>query len=96
MRFNNLNTNLTLLIEEACEVGQIACKIKRFGIGSCHPDKGKLTNRHELNQEVGDFLAIVDILINQGILDPSLLESSKLRKLVKLESWYEGQNTQGE
>jgi NTP pyrophosphatase (non-canonical NTP hydrolase) len=94
MKFNNLNTNITLLTEEACEVAQICCKIQRFGIGSYHPDKGREhTNRSELEQEVGDFLAIVDILVDQGILCSHKLYEAKKRKLKKLEFWYEGKNT---
>ncbi|MDB4311966.1 hypothetical protein N9937_00910 [bacterium] len=90
MRFNDLGTNLTLLVEEAAEVQQIVCKIKRFGLGSYHPDKASgRTNRKELNKEVGDFLCIVDILIEQGILTTEMLEKSKASKLLKLEDWYD-------
>lgn len=90
IRFNNFGTNLTLLIEEACEVAQVACKIKRFGLGSYHPNKGRgFTNRAELQREIGDFLAIVDILTTQGILDKKTLTEAKAKKMIKLEDWYE-------
>lgn len=54
---------LEILQEEAAEVIQIISKIKRFGLYSYHPDDpARTTNIAHLSVEVGDFIAIVDLL----------------------------------
>jgi hypothetical protein len=60
---------LDILQEEAAEVIQIISKIKRFGMYSYHPDDPeKTTNIAHLSVEIGDFVAIVDLL-TQGELN---------------------------
>lgn len=54
---------LDILQEEAAEVIQIISKIKRFGLYSYNPnDLEKTTNIAHLSVEIGDFVAIVDLL----------------------------------
>lgn len=60
---------LEILQEEAAEVIQIISKIKRFGLYSYHPDdESKTSNIAHLSVEIGDFVAIVDLL-TQGELN---------------------------
>lgn len=86
-KFRDTNQNLEILAEECAEVIQIKSKIIRFGMFFKHPTEQK-SNRACLNQEVGDFLAMVDILKNQGILVDEEIEIAKLNKFKKLEEWY--------
>ena len=88
--FNDVRLNLELLSEECAEVIQIKSKIIRFGIDDFHPGNKK-TNRDSLVQELGDVLAIIDILKNNGIFTEEQLIEAKHRKLKRLEDWY-GEN----
>lgn len=85
--FNDIPQNLEILAEECAEVIRIKSKIVRFGIDDFHP-KNEMSNRDALEQEVGDVLAMVDILVGNGVLTAAGLEAAKGRKLVKLEQWY--------
>ena len=77
---------LGILQEECAEVIVEVSKCNRFGIESVHYKTG-LTHAKMLAIEVGDMLALVDILIEQGILDPLELEIAKENKKRKLEQW---------
>lgn len=85
-RFNGLSPaeaeRLAMLIEEASEVSQIACKILRHGYESHHPDSPEATNRQELRREVTDFQAVV-MLMGADIPTASLGEllDAQKRKL---------------
>jgi hypothetical protein len=45
------------------------------------------THRAMLEIEVGDILAMIDILLEQGILDQSRLDTYKQNKKDKLKLW---------
>lgn len=77
---------LWILAEECGEVVQAASKCQRFGLDGVRPD-GSSTNLHHLNTEVGDLLAVVDILIESGVLDPGRLDLAKIEKRAKLLRW---------
>lgn len=85
--FNNASINLEILAEEAAEIIQIKSKIIRFGIDDYHP-KQKMPNRQKLEEEIGHFLAMVDILIDQGSVSSSGIEAGKQAKFIKLPKWY--------
>lgn len=85
--FDDIEKNLEILAEECAEIIQMKSKIYRFGIDDIHPDLNT-TNRERLEQEVGDFLAMVDILIGNGILTKEGLFVAKERKKEKLKDWY--------
>lgn len=76
---------LIILQEECAEVIQEVSKCFRFGITNLNKDGV----RHSvmLNTEVGDMLALVDILVDQGILDPNALDFAKQNKIEKLKKW---------
>lgn len=68
--------------EEAAEVIQEISKIFRFGIDDSHRDG--MTHRERLTTEVGDLLAMVDLLVDSRVLDPSMIEMAKQAKTDKL------------
>jgi NTP pyrophosphatase (non-canonical NTP hydrolase) len=77
---------LGILQEECAEVIQEVSKIRRFGLDTAHYKTG-LLHKTMLEIEVGDVLALVDILIEQGILTLEGLEIAKKNKKLKLKEW---------
>ena len=53
-----------ILQEECAEVVVAVSKIGRFGMDNFKPGKPK-TNREHLEEELGDVLAMIDILIQK-------------------------------
>lgn len=86
-RFSDVDQNLEILAEECAEVIQIKSKIVRFGMDDVWPARG-MSNREALEQELGDVLALVDILIGNGVLSLDGLTAAKARKIEKLGKWY--------
>lgn len=77
---------LLILQEECAEVTQAVSKIFRFGLESQWPE-GAPTNQVKLQEECGDLLAMIDILIENGILSNELLDEAKKNKRNKLKQW---------
>ena len=77
---------LVILQEECAEVVQEVSKIFRFGIDTVHYKTG-LKHSTMLEIEVGDMLALVDILIEQGVLDRDGLDIAIEDKKEKLKKW---------
>ena len=77
---------LGILQEECAEVIVEISKCNRFGMGSLHYKTG-IKHSAMLEIEVGDVLALVDILIEQGILDTDRLTIAKANKKEKLKQW---------
>lgn len=77
---------MDILQEECAEVIQAVSKVSRFGIDNYKPGK-PLTNREHLEEELGDVLAMVDIMLEQGIVNISKLEEAKRAKIEKLKKW---------
>ena len=77
---------MNILSEECAEVIQAVSKINRFGIDNYKPGKSK-TNRQHLEEELGDLLAMVDILIELGVVDESSLQQAEVAKIEKLKKW---------
>lgn len=72
---------LVLLIEEAAEVQQIACKILRHGYESYHPDDlEKTTNRRLLEDELGHLDFAVQFMTDNEDLDENQLMVSRIKK----------------
>jgi len=84
---NRLEETLVILAEEAAEVVQQVAKIQRFGIDSEHLKESGTTQREKLQQEIGDFLCLVDALIDQGIVTEKELDEAKRSKANKLLKW---------
>jgi NTP pyrophosphatase (non-canonical NTP hydrolase) len=77
---------LGILQEECAEVIQDVSKCRRFGIDNVYLN-GQGTQRENLVKEVGDVLAMVDILIEQGLFNQSELDVAKSNKKIKLKQW---------
>ena len=77
---------LDILQEECAEVIVEVSKCRRFGLNSVHYKTG-LEHSVMLENEIGDVLAMVDILVEQGILDQVGLVTAKLAKKEKLTKW---------
>lgn len=77
---------MDILQEECAEVIQAVSKVSRFGIDNYKPGKPK-TNREHLEEELGDLLAMVDIMLEQGIVSWNNLEVAKQAKIEKLKKW---------
>jgi NTP pyrophosphatase (non-canonical NTP hydrolase) len=75
-----------ILQEECAEVIVEVSKCNRFGIDSLHYKTG-LAHNKMLEMEIGDVLAMVDVLIEQGVLDTQSLEQAKSAKKEKLKVW---------
>ena len=94
---SNLNNQtkeaLVILQEECAEVVQEVSKCFRFGLNSEHYKTG-LKHSIMLETEVGDVLALVDILVEQGVLNKDNLEIAKVAKKEKLKQWSDIYETQ--
>jgi NTP pyrophosphatase (non-canonical NTP hydrolase) len=82
---------MNILSEECAEVIQAISKCHRFGMDNLKPGKPK-TNREHLEEEIGDLLAMVDILIANQVINPAALDLAKLAKIEKLKKWSNIQN----
>lgn len=77
---------LDILQEECAEVIQAVSKISRFGLDNLKPGKPK-TNREHLEEELGDLVAMIDILTRNGIVDSANIEMAATAKIEKLKQW---------
>jgi hypothetical protein len=77
---------LDILQEECAEVIVEVSKCRRFGMDSIHYKTG-IKHATMLETEVADVLTLVDILIEQGVLDPVVLDIAKGAKKEKLKQW---------
>jgi len=76
---------LVITQEEAAEVIQEISKIFRFGIDQGHRDGG--THRQRLTTEVGDLLAMIDLMLDSRVIDPAQVEMAKQAKTIKLRKY---------
>ena len=73
-------------MEECAEVIQAVTKGNRFGYDFIKPGTTK-TNREHLEEEIGDVLAMIDILLERGFINEEALEKATLAKIEKLKKW---------
>lgn len=79
---------LAILIEEAAEVQQLACKILRHGWGSYNPfDENKTSNRRLLEKELGDLWFAVELMIGYSDLNRHSIEMFKNQKTEKIKPY---------
>lgn len=81
-----INETLIILAEECAEVAQAAAKCQRFSYDQIPPGKSH-TNGQLLEHELGDVLAMIEVLINAGYVTPENLYAASQRKLQKLRCW---------
>jgi NTP pyrophosphatase (non-canonical NTP hydrolase) len=86
MATDQANEVMDILQEEAAEVIQGVSKVRRFG-----PHNHKLgetqTNLEHLEEELGDMLAMIDIMLEMGMVSSGNLEVAKRAKIEKLKKW---------
>lgn len=75
---DKLRETLIITQEECAEVIQVISKIFRFGLDE---------NDHRLEDELGDLLCMIDLLVKQGVIRPDKLELAKRIKAEKLKKW---------
>jgi predicted house-cleaning noncanonical NTP pyrophosphatase (MazG superfamily) len=72
---------LAMLSEEAAEIIKNVNKTIRHGYASYNPDGDVTkTNRVLLEEEIGDFLGIVDQMVQVGDLSRSNIDNSRFNK----------------
>jgi NTP pyrophosphatase (non-canonical NTP hydrolase) len=84
----NNNQVMDILQEEAAEVIQAVSKIRRFGIDNAKPGTD-YSNRAHLEEELGDMLAMIDILLINSVVSWGNLHQAKRAKIEKLKKWSE-------
>jgi NTP pyrophosphatase (non-canonical NTP hydrolase) len=77
---------LDILQEECAEVIQNVSKCRRFGLDTEYL-KGSGTQRDQLAKEIGDVLAMIDLLKERGVIEQAELDLAKRNKFVKLHYW---------
>ena len=82
---SRVRETLVIAQEEAAEVIQEISKCFRFGLDTNHRDG--MTHRVKLEQELGDFLAMVGLLVQQGVVNETNMEQAAQHKMVKLRKY---------
>ena len=77
---------MLILQEECAEVTQAISKCFRFGPDQMKPGKER-TNINMLEEEIGDLLAMVDLLQSLDVVTAEGLEAAKQAKFEKLKKW---------
>lgn len=84
-QINEVNREILLITQEECaEVTQAISKVFRFGMEDTH--KGQ-SNREHLEEEIGDLMCMIDLLIDSGMVSESAVMTAKAEKLNKLKMW---------
>ena len=82
---NAIDSEILLITQEECaEVTQAISKVFRFGMDDEY--KGQ-TNREHLEEEIGDLMCMIDLLIDNGVISESAVMTAKNEKLNKLLTW---------
>ena len=85
VEMNDIDKEILLITQEECaEVTQAISKVFRFGMVDTHNGK---TNREHLEEELGDLMCMIDILIDSGIVSEAAVMTAKNEKLHKLQIW---------
>ena len=84
---NNRDREILLIAQEECaEVIQAISKIFRFGFDAQHPNEDR-NNLQRLEEELGDLVCMIGLLMNKKIVSESGVESAAELKLKKLRTW---------
>lgn len=77
---------MQILTEESAEVIQAVSKCIRFGLSDINPTT-KQTNKQHLEEELGDLLTMVNLLIEIGLVDQAAVALASKNKIQKLKQW---------
>jgi NTP pyrophosphatase (non-canonical NTP hydrolase) len=83
---NKIQEILDILQEECAEVIQNISKCRRFGMENVYL-KGSGTQREQLVKELGDVLAMIDLLQEHNVVSSQELDLAKRNKILKLAKW---------
>jgi NTP pyrophosphatase (non-canonical NTP hydrolase) len=78
---------LLITQEECAEVTQAISKVFRFGLDERWPEPIDPTNKERLEEEVGDLLCMIDIMVEKGIISDEKLNKARTSKRQKLKTW---------
>ena len=70
--------------EECAEVIQAISKVFRFGENDEYNGQ---TNQQRLEEEAGDLMCMIQLMIEKGIINESNVNKASLQKRIKLEKW---------
>lgn len=76
---------LVIVQEEAAEVIQEIAKIFRFGIDEYH--RNGMIHRQKLEEEIGDLLCMIDLMIAQELVDAAKIDIARQAKIDKLKKY---------
>jgi len=76
---------LVITQEECAEVIQEISKIFRFGIEENH--KSGITHQKKLEEEIGDLICMIDLLVKFELINESNLYEAVKNKQDKLKKW---------
>jgi NTP pyrophosphatase (non-canonical NTP hydrolase) len=84
---NEKEKEILLIAQEECaEVTQAISKIFRFGFDSRWPEGG-IDNRTRLTEELGDLVAMINLMCEYKIVDINEMAKAGERKITKLKTW---------
>ena len=78
---------MSILQEECAEVIQMVSKIRRFGEHNFHPDEPTITNITRFKEELGDVVAMIELLAAHDYIDMQHIHMLKHQKFDKLKKW---------
>ena len=85
MKMGDIDKEILLITQEECaEVTQAISKMFRFGADEFF--KG-VSNRQHLEEEVGDLMCMIDLMIDHGIISEAAVMAAKNEKMNKLIQW---------
>ena len=81
---NDTNEIMLITQEECAEVTQAISKVFRFGMDSQH---NGASNKTRLEEELGDLLCMIELMIEKGIVDGVAVAKASVAKKEKLAKW---------
>ena len=82
---NTIQKEVMLIAQEECaEVIQAISKVFRFGLNE---EFNQQTNKQRLEEETGDLLCMIQMMIEQGVIDETLVNRAAVQKRIKLQKW---------
>lgn len=85
VEMNKVEREILLITQEECaEVTQAISKVFRFGFAGKHNGK---SNKERLEEELGDLLCMVDLIMTSYMADEAEVLKAKAKKAEKLNTW---------
>jgi len=86
MTENQFKEIMGILQEKCAEVIQAVSKVNRFGLDNFKPGNIK-TNRQHLEEELGDLVAMINLMCETKLVNEHSIEAAAHAKLEKLKQW---------